>query len=247
MSALRLENLDKSFGGLHVTRSVSLNLDAGERVALIGPNGAGKTTLVNLISGALDASGGRVYLQGRDVSQQSQARRVQAGLVRTFQISTLAAEIPVGLQVEMALHQRDGLASMIWRPTTSFRVLREEARSILRDLNLLHTAMRTPPELPYGEQRMVELALALALRPVVLLLDEPMAGVPKSEAKTVLAALNALPRELAVLIIEHDMDFVFSFAKRIVVLAEGAVVAEGPPAQISNNPVVRAIYLGTKA
>lgn len=247
MSALRLDHLEKSFGGLHVTRGVCMSIEPGERIALIGPNGAGKTTLINLISGVLDASGGTVHLNGQDVSRQSQTHRVRAGLVRTFQITTLPAEIPVGMQIEMALHQRYGLAGIAWRSTRSFGALREEACSILRKLDLQHTATKTAPELPYGEQRMIELALALALRPTVLLLDEPMAGVPKSEGRTILAALSALPSELAVLVIEHDMDFVFNFAQRIIVLAEGKVVAEGTPAQVRSDPAVRAVYLGTKA
>jgi branched-chain amino acid transport system ATP-binding protein len=241
---LDVRAIDKHFGGLHVTRGVSLQLHAGERVALIGPNGAGKTTLVNLISGVLPPTGGQVWLAGADLTRRSQAQRVRAGLARTFQITTLAAHLPVQRQVELALFEREGLAGRAWRSVDAYPALAAEARALLAGLGLAEHAGLATERLAYGEQRLVELALGLALKPRVLLLDEPMAGVPKGEGQRLLAALDALPAELAVLIIEHDMDLVFRYASRIVVLAEGAVLADGLPQAIRQDARVRAAYLG---
>jgi branched-chain amino acid transport system ATP-binding protein len=242
---LQTRALDKRYGGLHVTRSVSLSVHAGERLALIGPNGAGKTTLVNLISGVVPPSSGEVWLGTAEVTAQSQAQRVRAGLARTFQITTLAPHLPVQRQVELALFEREGLTGRAWRSIDTYPALAAEARQLLADLGLGEHAARTPQSLAYGEQRLVELALAMALRPRVLLLDEPMAGVPQGEGQRLLDALDRLPPELAVLLIEHDMDLVFRFAHRIVVLAEGAVLADGPPDAIRQSPQVRSAYLGS--
>ena len=241
---LRVEQLDKHFGGLHVTRGVSLALNAGDRLALIGPNGAGKTTLVNLVSGVLAPSAGRIWLAGRDVTRLGQAARVRAGLARTFQLTTLAPHLPVQRQVEMALFEREGLSGRAWRSVDAYPLLAAEAQGLLQRLGLGALAGVATERLAYGEQRLVELALALALRPQVLMLDEPMAGVPQGEGQRLLAALDSLPPSLAVLIIEHDMDLVFRLASRIVVLAEGAVLAEGSPQEIRRHPQVRAAYLG---
>jgi branched-chain amino acid transport system ATP-binding protein len=237
--------LDKRFGGLHVTQSVSLRLDAGERLALIGPNGAGKTTFVNLVSGVLEPSGGQVLLAGVDVTHRSQAQRVRAGLARTFQITTLAAHLPVQRQVELALFEREGLTGRAWRSIDAYPTLAAESHALLDSFGLASHAGLPTGRLAYGEQRLVEVVLAIALRPQVLMLDEPMAGVPQGEGARLLAALDSLPTELAVLIIEHDMDLVFRFAKRIVVLTQGAVLADGTPEQIRRDPAVRAAYLGT--
>lgn len=241
---LETRALDKHFGGLHVTKAVSLQLHAGDRVGLIGPNGAGKTTLVNLISGVLAPSGGAIWLAGENVTGRTQAGRVRAGLARTFQITTLAPHLPVQRQIELALFEREGLTGCAWRSIDGYPVLADEARSLLRIFGLGEHAGLATERLAYGEQRLVEMALALALRPRVLLLDEPMAGVPQSDGASLLAALDTLPRDLAVLIIEHDMDLVFRFARRIIVLAEGAVLADGTPEQIRNDPAVRTAYLG---
>lgn len=240
----QIEALDKHFGGLHVTRSISFSLNAGERVALIGPNGAGKTTLINLMSGVLQPSAGRVMLAGQDVTKLSQAERVRAGLVRTFQLTTLAPNLPVQRQVELALFEREGFTARAWRSIDAYPTLAQEARDLLVTLGLGQHAGLPTEKLAYGEQRLVEMALALALRPRVLLLDEPMAGVPQGEGKRLIAALDSLPSDLAVLIIEHDMDLVFRMAKRIIVLAEGAVLAQGTPDEVRRDPVVRAAYLG---
>ncbi len=242
---LDVRGLDKHFGGLHVTRNVSFQVAAGERLALIGPNGAGKTTLVNQVSGVLLPDSGSIYLLGQDVTPRSQAQRVRAGLARTFQITTLAPHFPVQRQVELALFEREGLTGRAWRSIDNYPVLQDEALELLERLGLRAHASVATQDLAYGEQRLVEMALALALRPKVLLLDEPMAGVPKSDGARLLAALDSLPRELGVLIIEHDMDLVFRFASRILVLAEGGVLADGTPDEIRRDPKVRAAYLGT--
>ena len=241
---LRLDELDRRFGGLHVTRKVSLALRPGDRLALIGPNGAGKTTLVNQISGVLPPSSGRIFLDGSDVTSQSQAERVRRGLARTFQITTLAPHLPVQRQVELALFERERLGNSIWRSIDAFTAVADEALTLLGTLGLAHRADVATGSLAYGEQRLVELALALALRPRVLLLDEPMAGVPKADGPILLAALDRLPADLALLIIEHDMDLVFRMATRIAVLVQGELIADGPPDAIRNDPRVRAAYLG---
>jgi ABC-type branched-subunit amino acid transport system ATPase component len=241
---LELRALDKRFGGLHVTRGVSLSLRAGDRMALIGPNGAGKTTLVHQISGVLAPDAGEILLRGENVTARSQAQRVRAGLARTFQITTLAPHFAVQRQIELALFEREGLTGRIWRSVDAYPALQAESQAILARFGLRAHAATPTQDLAYGEQRLIEMALALALRPKVLLLDEPMAGVPKGDGERLLNALDALPGDLAVLIIEHDMDLVFRFANRIVVLAEGAVLADGSPDEIRNDPKVRAAYLG---
>jgi len=245
MSALlELQSVDKRFGGLHVTRGVSFALHAGDRLALIGPNGAGKTTLVNQISGVLACDSGKISLLGEDVTRLSQAQRVRAGLARTFQITTLAPHFAVQRQIELALFEREGLTGRMWRSVDAYPTLQAEAQGILTRFGLRVHAGTATEDLAYGEQRLIEMALALALRPKVVLLDEPMAGVPKGDGNRLLAALDSLPRDLAVLIIEHDMDLVFRFANRIVVLAEGAVLADGSPDEVRRDPRVRAAYLG---
>ena len=244
---LDIRALEKSFGGLGVTRQVSLQLQPGNRVGLIGPNGAGKTTLINLITGVLMPDGGQVLLAGEDVTRLAQPKRVKRGLVRTFQITQLAATLSIRRQVELAIHEREGSVRRLFRPLDAFTTVRHEAQQILHTLKLDALAERAPIELGYGEQRLVEMALAMALRPQVLLLDEPMAGVPSGERQVILDALDTLPRELAILMIEHDMDLVFNFADRIVVLADGAVLAEGTPAEIRRHAAVRTAYLGAEA
>lgn len=241
---LELRGLDKRFGGIHVTRNVSFQLAPGDRLALIGPNGAGKTTLVNQISGVFPPDSGEIWLRGENVTRLGQAQRVRAGLARTFQITTLAPHFPVQRQVELALFEREQFTGRAWRSIDSYPALKAEAQELLTRFGLRAQAAVPTQDLAYGEQRLVEMALALALRPKVLLLDEPMAGVPKGDGARLLAALDTLPRDLAVLIIEHDMDLVFRFANRIVVLAEGAILAEGSPEDIRRDPKVRAAYLG---
>jgi len=244
MSLLKIESLRKSYGGLKVTDDVSFALSEGERMAIIGPNGAGKTTLISQVAGALSSDSGRIFLGGEDITAWPGHRRVGQGLVRTFQISKLAPDIPVIDQLALAIHQRDGSIRNMWRHKDSYAQVLDEASAILRSLHLSAAERRTPSEMAYGDQRLVEVALALVLKPRVLLLDEPMAGVPRSEAQLILDALERLPAKLAVIIIEHDMDLVFRFAQRILVLANGAVLADGTADEIRNNDIVRAVYLG---
>jgi len=241
---LDIRGLDKRFGGLHVTRKVSFEIAAGDRLALIGPNGAGKTTLVNQISGVLPPDSGEIRLRGENVTRLPQAKRVRAGLARTFQITTLAPHFQVQRQVELALFERENLTGRAWASIDAYPALQAEALDLLARFGLREHAATATQDLAYGEQRLVEMALALALRPKVLLPDEPMAGVPKADGARLLAALDALPADLGVLIIEHDMDLVFRFATRIIVLAEGAVLADGAPETIRRDAQVRAAYLG---
>jgi branched-chain amino acid transport system ATP-binding protein len=244
--ALETRGLHKSFGGLAVTANVELRLERGSRQALIGPNGAGKTTLLNLISGALAPSAGRVFLEGEDVTRLPQHARARLGLARTFQINQLFRGLAVIDHVALALGERQGSSRRFWRPLGADRALLDEAFALLERLGLGDHALATVSALPYGRQRLVELALALAANPKVLLLDEPAAGVPAAESHLILDAIAALPAGIAVLIVEHDMDLVFRFAHRITVMAGGAILTEGPPAAIAADERVRAVYLGRR-
>jgi ABC-type branched-subunit amino acid transport system ATPase component len=243
-AALDVKGLNRSFGALHVTRDVDLMLERGARHALIGPNGAGKTTLVNLITGVLKPSAGQVVLDGLDVTGLSQAGRARRGLARTFQINQLFRGLTVLENICLALGERDGHTNNLWRPAGAKRVVIDEALDHLESLRLVDDALKLVRELPYGRQRLVEIAIALAQRPRVLLLDEPAAGVPSSESHLILDVVAALDPDIAVLIIEHDMDVVFRFAKEITVLVAGAVFTQGTPEQIRNNAKVREVYLG---
>ena len=245
--ALEARALCRRFGALVVADDVSLVLERGSRHALIGPNGAGKTTLVNLVTGRLAPSAGSVRLHGEDVTRLPSAKRVLRGLGRTFQINTLFFGLTVLENVALALAERHGLGWSLLRPLGRHRVVLEEGQALLETLGIGAVAGRRVRDLAYGEQRLVEIAIALALRPTVLLLDEPAAGVPESERDLILATLKRLPAEIAMLIIEHDMDLVFRFAQRITVLDQGRVVAEGTPQEIAADERVRAIYFGSRA
>ncbi len=245
-AALETHGLTRRFGAFTAVDGVSLRVEPGARHALIGPNGAGKTTFVNLLSGALAASAGQVSLLGQDVTAAPQHARVRLGLARTFQVNQLFAELTPMQAITMALAERAGLGATWWRPLFGMAGLRAAANALLDTVRLPETARhQRTASLPYGRQRLLEIALALAMRPRVLLLDEPAAGVPPSDSREVLDAVAALPRDVAVLLIEHDMDLVFRFAERITVLAFGAVLADGAPAEIARDPAVRAAYLGT--
>ena len=243
-AALQVEGLNRAFGALPVTRDVNLTLERGARRALIGPNGAGKTTLVNLITGALKPHSGRVLLNGEDITASSQADRARRGLARTFQINQLFRGLTVLENLCMTIGERDGNCNNLWRSAGSKRVVIDEALDHLDSLRLTDDALKLVRELPYGRQRLVEIAIALAQKPRVLLLDEPAAGVPSSESHLILDVVAALDPDIAVLIIEHDMDVVFRFAKEITVLVQGAVFTQGTPDEIMNNEQVRAVYLG---
>jgi ABC-type branched-subunit amino acid transport system ATPase component len=244
--ALETRGLCKNFGALTVADRVDFRLDAGVRHALIGPNGAGKTTFVNMITGRLAPSSGRVLLGGEDVTRLSQAARVRRGLGRTFQINTLFGGMSVLDNVALGVAERHGVGARLWRPACAYAAVRAEALELLATLGLADDAGRRVLDLPYGKQRLVEIAIALGLRPSVLLLDEPAAGVPSLESHRVLESLERLPGSIAILIIEHDMDLVFRFAQRITVLVQGEVLCEGTPVQIAEDPRVRQVYLGER-
>jgi branched-chain amino acid transport system ATP-binding protein len=244
IAALQVERLNRSFGALHVTRDVNLTLERGARRALIGPNGAGKTTLVNLISGALKPSAGRVLLDGADITATSQAERARRGLARTFQINQLFRGLTVLENLCMTIGERDGHCNNLWRAAGARREVIDEALDHLESLRLVDDALNLVRELPYGRQRLVEIAIALAQRPRVLLLDEPAAGVPSSESHLILDVVAGLDPDIAILIIEHDMDVVLRFAREITVLVQGAVFTQGTPDEIMANEQVRAVYLG---
>jgi branched-chain amino acid transport system ATP-binding protein len=241
---LEARGLCKAFGGLQVTRDVSLNLASGARTALIGPNGAGKTTLVNLLSGVLPASAGAVQLDGTDVTGWNPAQRARAGIVRTFQVNRVFKELSVRENVQCAALHRHGLSRRVWLSRAQRERVDADVDEVLASLRIQGQADRVAGQMALGEQRLVEIALALAMKPRVLLLDEPAAGVPESESGRILEAVEQLPGDLAVLLIEHDMDLVFRFAREIVVLVQGAVFASGSPAEIAANEAVREIYFG---
>ncbi|MFP6749126.1 MAG: ABC transporter ATP-binding protein [Alphaproteobacteria bacterium] len=242
--ALQAIGLSKSFGALAVTRDVHLSLAPGARHALIGPNGAGKTTLVNLMSGALTPERGQVLLAGRDITALSQAGRVKQGLARTYQINQLFRDLSVLENIIISVSERLGASWNMWRRASARPEVIDEAVEILGQLQLDDHILTPVRELPYGRQRLVEIAMTLAQRPSVLLLDEPAAGVPSAESHIILDVIAALPDHIAVLIIEHDMDIVFRFAKAITVLVAGGVLAEGSPDEIAGDERVRAVYLG---
>jgi ABC-type branched-subunit amino acid transport system ATPase component len=241
---LETRGLCQNFGALAAARDIDFRLERGARHALIGPNGAGKTTFINLLTGVLRPTTGTVLFNGRDITAVTQAERVKLGIARTFQINRLFRGLSVLENVYLAIAERLGAASGMLRPAGLRKDVVAEAIALLDTLKLTNDAQARVSELPYGRQRLVELAIALGLRPEVLLLDEPAAGVPSTESHIILDAIAALPRHIGVLIIDHDMDLVFRFAERITVLVGGAVFASGTPKEIGANPQVRAVYLG---
>jgi branched-chain amino acid transport system ATP-binding protein len=243
---LETQDLCKHFGALQVANHIDFTLTAGARHAVIGPNGAGKTTFINLISGALRPSRGCIRLNGKDITGLTESKRVKCGIARTFQINTLFQGLSVLENLYLAASEHAGTAHRLWRSIRSQRHVLTNALRILEQLKLTDVAGRTVAELPYGRQRLVEIAIALALNPVVLLLDEPAAGVPNTEHHIILDAIEALPDDMAVLIIEHDMEVVFRFARDITVLVDGEVLISGPPPAIAANPQVKAVYLGER-
>ncbi|HEV3010634.1 MAG TPA: ABC transporter ATP-binding protein [Burkholderiales bacterium] len=244
MYSLETRKLCKSFGALTVADNIDFRLEPGARHALIGPNGAGKTTFVNMLMGALAPSSGQILLGGEEVTRAPQSARVRRGLGRTFQITTLFRSLPVLDNVALAVAERSGLATRLWRPASAHKEVIEESLSLLAGLGLADDAATRVADMPYGKQRLVEIAIALGLRPKVLLLDEPAAGVPSHETEKILSNLEKLPADIAILIIEHDMDLVFRFARRITVLVQGVVLVEGPPEEIARDKRVHDVYLG---
>ena len=239
--------MSKSFGGLRAVDGVELAVRPGGRRALIGPNGAGKTTLFNLIAGALPVSSGRITLFGEDVTAMAQHRRAGRGLARTYQITNLFPALTVLQNVLLAAQARSPAKFAMLRPLSRFGELETRAREALAAVGLDDRAGVTVRHLSHGEQRQLEIALALAGRPRVLLLDEPAAGVPRDESAELFAAIAGLSSELTVLFIEHDMNVVFRFASRIIVMVGGRMLVEGTPDEISRDASVREVYLGKKS
>ncbi len=242
---LSARGLVKRFGGITATGNVDLDLRQGARHALIGPNGAGKTTLVNLLTGVLRPTEGRIALEGRDITGLAPHQRARRGMVRTFQINQLFDRLTPLETLALTVAQQRGLGARWWRPLGADRAVAERCDLLLEQFHL--TAVRDQPTqvLAYGKRRLLEIAIALACEPRVLLLDEPVAGVPAGEREELLRTVAQLPADVSVLLIEHDMDLVFSFATRMTVLVNGTVLTEGSPAEIARDPQVKAVYLGT--
>jgi branched-chain amino acid transport system ATP-binding protein len=242
--ALSTRGLDKSFGSLVVAKDIALDLPPGERYALIGPNGAGKTTLINLMTGMLKPDSGRILLGADEITALGPDQRVKRGLVRTFQINTLFPHLNALEAVTLAVCERRGYAGTWWRKLPVYADAVDEAYAILRSLRLAESCYRPTHELAYGQQRLLEIALALATRPKVLLLDEPAAGVPQGESAELFSVIANLSQDIAVLFIEHDMNVVFRFANRIIVMVGGRILTQGTPKEIAADARVREVYLG---
>jgi branched-chain amino acid transport system ATP-binding protein len=244
--ALQTRGLSKSFGSLVVARDIALTLPVGARYALIGPNGAGKTTLINLMTGMLAPNSGQIFLGGEDITALTPQARVKRGLARTFQINTLFAGLNALEAVTLAVCERRGVADHFWQNIAVHKEAIEEAYEILVKLRLGDACYQPTRELPYGRQRLLEIALALATKPKVLLLDEPAAGVPQEESGDIFEVVASLSNDLTLLFIEHDMHVVFRFATHIIVLVSGSVFAEGSPKEIAADTGVQEVYLGAR-
>jgi ABC-type branched-subunit amino acid transport system ATPase component len=247
MAILETIGLEKQFGGLKVTRDLSLRIAPGARHAVIGPNGAGKTTVINLLTGVLKPTAGRIMLDGRDITALDPHRRVRLGMARTFQINQLFLDLTPLETIGLAVSERLGSGGDFWRLVGSKTAVTDEIVEIVERFRLADVMHERTAILPYGKQRLLEIALAFACRPHVLLLDEPAAGVPEAERHELLATIAALPAEVTVLLIEHDMDLVFSFADRISVLVNGSLFVDGAPEDVARDPRVKAVYLGEEA
>lgn len=241
---LETHGLVKRFGGITATDHVNLRITQGARHALIGPNGAGKTTLINLITGVLPQSEGRITLEGLDITNLAPHQRVRRGLVRTFQINQLFGGMTPLEALAMVVSQHRGLGQRWWQALGRDASVVERCAELLEQFRLTDVMHQRTAQMPYGKRRLLEMAIALACEPRVLLLDEPVAGVPAGEREELLHTVAALPSDVSVVLIEHDMDLVFEFAKRITVLVNGAVLTEGTPEEIAQDPQVKAVYLG---
>jgi len=247
MIALETVGLEKRFGGIVPTSNVNLRVREGARHALIGPNGAGKTTLINLLTGVLKPSRGQIKLEGADITGLRPHQRVARGMTRTFQINQLFSDLSPLESIALVIGEREGLGTSTWRSFGSDEKIVGEAVALAKQFGLADVLNDLTSSLPYGKQRQLEIALAIAGKPRVLLLDEPAAGVPEAERHEILETVAALPKDVTVLLIEHDMDIVFGFADRISVLVEGKLFVEGDPKEIENDPRVRAVYLGERS
>lgn len=246
-AALSTKGLSVHFGAFRAVDGVDLVVRPGARHALIGPNGAGKTTLVHALTGSVAATRGAVAIFGEEVTGRAEKDRVRRGLARTFQINQLFRGLSVLDNVLLAVMERERKTAVFWRPAARDKTVYDEARAHLAFVNLLPQAGRIVRDLPYGSQRLLEIAIALATRPRILILDEPAAGVPASESHAIFERIHALPQDLTLLFIEHDMGLVFRFAERISVMVAGRILLEGAPAEISGNETVKEIYLGRRA
>lgn len=243
-TVLAASGLVMRFGGITATNNVTLNLKRGARHALIGPNGAGKTTLINLLTGVLTPTAGRILLEGEDITRLAPHRRVARGMVRTFQINQLFDSMTPLETLALVVSQHAGEGGQWWRPLGASARIVERGAQLLEQFHLTDVAQQQTRHLAYGKRRLLEIAIALACEPRVLLLDEPVAGVPTGEREELLETVAALPDDVSVLLIEHDMDLVFSFADRMTVLVNGTVLTEGDPDTIANDPRVKEVYLG---
>ena len=241
---LSAQGLVMRFGGITATNNVTLKLQRGARHALIGPNGAGKTTLINLLTGVLEPTAGRITLEGQDITALAPHQRVRRGMVRTFQINQLFDSLTPLETLALTVSQHQGLGGNWWPALGSNAGVNQRCEELLEQFHLTSVMNQSTKVLAYGKRRLLEIAIALACEPRVLLLDEPVAGVPAGEREELLQTVAALPSDVSVLLIEHDMDLVFSFAKRMTVLVNGTVLTEGEPDQIANDPRVKAVYLG---
>lgn len=244
--ALETHGLTLKFGHFTAVNDVSLAIPQGARHAIIGPNGAGKTSFVHALTGRLRATAGRVLVAGADLSHESQAQRVRHGLARTFQINQLFAGLTVLENLLIAIQERDNTAVVFWRSASSQKQAIEEAHALLKMVQLDAHAQQRVAALPYGQRRLIEIAIALATKPRVLILDEPAAGVPSTQSELIFERLHELPKSMTLLFIEHDMNLVFRFAERISVLVGGRLLTEGTPAEISADAQVREVYLGNR-
>ena len=244
MPILQTIGLEKRFGGILAAQNVNLAVEPGARHALIGPNGAGKTTVINLLTGVLRPTGGRIELEGRDITGLSPHQRVRLGMARTFQINQLFLDLTPLESIGLVVTERLGAGTDWWRLVGTKAAVTDEIVEIAERFHLADVMHERTAILPYGKQRLLEIALAFACRPRLLLLDEPAAGVPEAERHELLATIEALPKDVTVLLIEHDMDLVFSFAERISVLVNGALFVDGAPDEVARDPRVKAVYLG---
>jgi branched-chain amino acid transport system ATP-binding protein len=241
---LETVRLEKRFGGIVAAHDVNLSVEKGARHALIGPNGAGKTTVINLLTGVLRPTGGRIMLDGRDITALSRHERVRLGMARTFQINQLFIDLTPLESIGLVISERLGSGADWWRLVGTKSAVTSEIVEIVERFRLADVMHERTAILPYGKQRLLEIALAFACRPQLLLLDEPAAGVPEAERHELLATIEALPKDVTVLLIEHDMDLVFSFADRISVLVNGSLFLDGAPDEVACDPRVKAVYLG---
>ena len=244
---LAVSSLFKRFSGLIATNDLSLHVNPGETHALIGPNGAGKTTLIAQLQGELTPDSGAIRVQGRDITAQPPWRRSQMGSARSFQITSIFPQFTALANVALAVQAKAGHGFRFWREAWTDPALTGPAMEALETIGLSHRAQIVAEDLSHGERRQLELAMALAMRPALLLLDEPMAGMGRQDGQRMTRILNDLKKDYAILLVEHDMDAVFALADRVSVLVAGAIIATGAPDSIRNDPAVKAAYLGHRS